>query len=639
VTENPSAAHSFRTCALAWAKAGYKVFPTQPGTKRPLPGSRGVYDATRDVAKIYAWADADDNYGVAVAPASAGCIVIDVDVKNGVDGFASLAELETDLGIEIPADAPRYPTPSGGEHIWFRGHGPSTAGRLGPGLDTRGEGGYVVAYGPPIHTAAELPALPAGLRDRLDAPKRSRLRARPEFTEDDPIALAWADEYLEREPLPVEGDHSDAQVFKVAAALHDYGLSPTTIVEKLTDWSGFDNWWVEAKVASAFRNAQNQHGCKAPRTAANVFTVAGTEAAPLTKNRHPFNFLSAPEQDALQPPEWLIEGWFPKQGTALIYGAPGSYKTFAAIDLWLGVATGGDIFGKPVKCPGPTLYLAAEGANAIAKKRRPAWQVARGVTSADTKAAYLNDGATPLATEKDITALIKSVRGAGIAPRVVIVDTFAKFTAPAGFDENSARDTTRAIHLLDRVAQDLHCLVAVLHHSGKDEGRAVRGSSALAGGFDAVFRVDADKDATIATVSCQKQKDADEPRPMHLQGRLVAGSLVFDPIEAAEYKRLTASASKYNAADIGQVLRNAGCFGEAKGIPTKALAQELMRFWGEQPATVECEQKRLDNIVKRLSAARLHDRKVQPLATKSEHGWWVWSVPGADPANPFDLEV
>lgn len=86
-----------------------------------------------------------DGIGV-VTGGESGLWVLDVDPKSG--GAESLAALEADHG-KLPATVSVL-TGSGGTHYYFRYPGPefrNTAGLLGAGLDSRGDGGYVV--GPP----------------------------------------------------------------------------------------------------------------------------------------------------------------------------------------------------------------------------------------------------------------------------------------------------------------------------------------------------------------------------------------------------------------------------------------------------------------------------------------------------------
>ena len=60
-------------------------------------------------------------------------------------------------------------------------------------------------------------------------------------------------------------------------------------------------------------------------------------------------------------PQWLIDGVLVMGGVAALYGAPGSYKTFVALDWSLSVANEVPWAGRDVqRCP--VLYVSAEGA-------------------------------------------------------------------------------------------------------------------------------------------------------------------------------------------------------------------------------------------------------------------------------------
>lgn len=74
---------------------------------------------------------------------ASGLIVLDIDRKNGVDGFETMRA----NGWAIPHDAIEIVTPSGGSHFYFRWQGEdvrSTAGKIGTGIDIRGRRGLVI---------------------------------------------------------------------------------------------------------------------------------------------------------------------------------------------------------------------------------------------------------------------------------------------------------------------------------------------------------------------------------------------------------------------------------------------------------------------------------------------------------------
>jgi hypothetical protein len=160
--------------AAHYIDLGWPVFRTLG--KVPLPGSRGVLDATRDHATADLWWPPGTELGVAIATGRpAGTWVLDVD---GAEGAASLQELERERG-ELPTTVEAR-TPRG-RHIYLRHPAGApdvrnSAGVIAPGVDVRGTGGYVVA--PPS-------AHPSGDRYRW-APGR----------DPDSIAVADAPEWL-----------------------------------------------------------------------------------------------------------------------------------------------------------------------------------------------------------------------------------------------------------------------------------------------------------------------------------------------------------------------------------------------------------------------------------------------------------
>jgi hypothetical protein len=121
------------------ARRGWRVFPLRAHTKVPIGGSNGCLGASSDPTAIALWPGNDVNFGIATGR---GLVVLDVDDP---DGFDSLAELER--RFEALPETASVRTPSGGAHFYFstRAQIRCSAGRLGAGLDVRGEGGYVVA--------------------------------------------------------------------------------------------------------------------------------------------------------------------------------------------------------------------------------------------------------------------------------------------------------------------------------------------------------------------------------------------------------------------------------------------------------------------------------------------------------------
>ena len=151
-----SAPATLLKAALAVARNGKPVFPCKPGGKEPLT-RRGHIDATTDPRKIHMWWKRWPNANIAVPTGGrSGVLVVDVDHP------ASLDALEAKHGKF--SETRTHSTGSGGMHLIFaypEGSGiRNSAGKLGEGLDVRGEGGYIIV--PPSRTTG-----PYGVLDAL----------------------------------------------------------------------------------------------------------------------------------------------------------------------------------------------------------------------------------------------------------------------------------------------------------------------------------------------------------------------------------------------------------------------------------------------------------------------------------------
>jgi len=137
------------TAALAYAERGKPVFPCHPQDKKPLVEG-GLHSATTDADQIKTWWGKWPNamIGVPTGPAS-GFFVLDVDrpKKEGdPDGLHTITELQKKHGFL--EGFTRQSTPSGGFHYLFKWPSDAiiknSAKKIAPGLDVRGEGGYIV---------------------------------------------------------------------------------------------------------------------------------------------------------------------------------------------------------------------------------------------------------------------------------------------------------------------------------------------------------------------------------------------------------------------------------------------------------------------------------------------------------------
>jgi hypothetical protein len=136
-----AAAHARDTLSAAriLADNGLQVFPCRP-TKAPYTPS-GFKDASSDPAVIAGWWNQWPNALIGLPTGIvSGLVVVDVDVKNGRNGFRGLVHRE--LGCTFATE-----TPSGGMHFFYRHPGGvvrNSASKFADGVDVRGDGGYVI---------------------------------------------------------------------------------------------------------------------------------------------------------------------------------------------------------------------------------------------------------------------------------------------------------------------------------------------------------------------------------------------------------------------------------------------------------------------------------------------------------------
>jgi hypothetical protein len=139
----------FTNGALPYAeRLGWKVVLLGPGGKLPFipkaEGGNGVHDASSDPEQIRAWGRLcpNGNIGIACGEAS-GIVVLDIDPRN--DGDATI-RAHAAKGHVFPK-GPRARSGNEGWHLLFRHQSPigGSAARLGPGIDVKSTGGYIVA--------------------------------------------------------------------------------------------------------------------------------------------------------------------------------------------------------------------------------------------------------------------------------------------------------------------------------------------------------------------------------------------------------------------------------------------------------------------------------------------------------------
>ena len=221
-----------------------------------------------------------------------------------------------------------------------------------------------------------------------------------------------------------------------------------------------------------------------------------------------FEVLSMADLAAAPDVEWLIKKHsLPRAGLGLLFGAPGSFKTFVALDMALALAYGLNTWLDREASAGSVLYIAAEGSTGL-YKRIVAWRRKHGHDT-DSDRFHLIRQSMSFLRAADVERLARTV-SAHVATHgplaLIVVDTVSRVLP--GADENLQKDMTLFIAACDRLRTLFGAAVLGLHHTNK--AGDMRGSSVLSGAADSIFRVERSEDEPRGALICEKQKDAED---------------------------------------------------------------------------------------------------------------------------------
>ncbi len=220
--------------ALDYGRLGWSVIPVEPRGKRPLLRWQ-VYQYRRaEVPEIAEWFQRWPEANIAIVTGIvSGLVVLDLDPRHGV--AASLERLNRAHG-PLP-DTVEASTGGGGRHLYFAHPGEVTRNRVGllPGIDLRGDGGYVVAP-PSAHGSGETYRW-------VRSPEVLHPVPLPLWLLQDPVGEGAPQGHplsywrrLLRDGV-AEGARNDS-IASLAGHLLRHGIDPQVVTELLLTWNG-----------------------------------------------------------------------------------------------------------------------------------------------------------------------------------------------------------------------------------------------------------------------------------------------------------------------------------------------------------------------------------------------------------------
>ena len=200
-----------------------------------------------------------------------------------------------------------------------------------------------------------------------------------------------------------------------------------------------------------------------------------------------FKLLTPADLAKLPPVRWLVRGVLPTEGIGAIFGPSGSGKSFLSLDMLATVASGGEWFGCRAKSA-PVLYVALEGEAGIAQRIK-AFQEKNGALP--ERFRFLLQ-ALDIRKPDDRADVVKAVQAAGWSGGVLCLDTLNR--AAPGMDENDSKSMGEVIGAAKAIQAELGGLVLLVHHTGKDATKGLRGHSSLHAALDCAVEVARDGD-------------------------------------------------------------------------------------------------------------------------------------------------
>ena len=491
--------------AFQMAKQGWSVFPVNTH-KTPFKDFKWKEESTNDPEIIGGWLEEYPSCNFAVDCGKSGLLVVDIDIKGDDNGLQTLELLEEEYG-ELP-ETFIVDTPSGGRHIYFTGKAPTTGpkskNKLGPGIDTRGAGGYVVAAGSAddrgeylIMVKKATVPIPQWISERLGmVVDKSDGKSLVSLVEIDLQAnIISATQYLVTDAEPaIEGAGGDSQTLQVAMDMRDRGISEHMTVELMAKFynprcePAWDVEELERKVSNAYQYANN-----APGSLAAEISFDTVELESPVRKAQTITLRSASEFDEqnLAPRRWILGRRFIRGYVTVTVSPGGVGKSTLATAEAISIVSGKALTNTEVYEPGPVWMFNTEDPQDELERRVIATAKHHGIPLEKLRNLYVTSGRNaPLrivsaegeVNETAVSEIIKTAKELNLV--AIIFDPFVRLHS---VNENDNMMIDLVVQQLSRIADEVNCAVHVVHHTRKLGSEGGRGNAETARGASSLI--------------------------------------------------------------------------------------------------------------------------------------------------------
>lgn len=248
----------------------------------------------------------------------------------------------------------------------------------------------------------------------------------------------------------------------------------------------------------------------------SLYVPEATQDAPSTPTK-PRVLVESWDSIKDEPVEWLIDSIIPKKAFVALYAPPASYKSFISLDLAEAIATGRDWMGYRIPKKGAVLYICGEGHGGMGARVKACKIQNKSPDGANLYIirAQLNLRSSPEDFAELVNAINALIAEIDEPLEIIILDTLMRMSG-GGFNENSSEDMGAFITQAGKLQELYECALMVIHHSGKDVTKGLRGHSSLLGAVDTELEIQRQdsvinsSDAIVignAILTVSKQKD------------------------------------------------------------------------------------------------------------------------------------